>query len=78
MGNLNVVMFAPEDLNLVKGVREYDGVLLTWKLDKSLRLSPRFECIPKSFISKESILKINAGEQAIGTHAFGYIYGTID
>ncbi len=36
VGNMNVVMFAPEDLNLVKGSPKLDVVLLIWRLVKYL------------------------------------------
>ena len=34
IGQMNVVMFAPEDLNVVKGSPQIRVALLTWKLDK--------------------------------------------
>ena len=36
IGNMNVVMFAPEDLNLVKGSPKYEDAFWIWKLDKFL------------------------------------------
>lgn len=37
IGSLNVVMFAPEDLEIVKGTPGFAAGSLTWRLDRSLQ-----------------------------------------
>lgn len=60
VGNMNVVMFAPEDLHLVKGALKLGVVLLIWKLVKYHQSICMISVSIKKFCNNEIIILNNS------------------